>query len=201
MKIDVTKIDGYDSMSAEEKLQALENYEMPEPQKPDYTGYVTKEQFDKTSSELAEKKRQLRASMDETQAQKLKEQEEREELEEQLKALQESHAKLIQDNAIAENTAKLIGLNYDEALAKETAKAMVEGNIALVLDNYKKHLDSFEKKLKAEIMKTTPKPGADGENKGFTLKDLRAMSPMERAEYAQNHPEEYRELYATQTEE
>ena len=34
MKIDVTRIENYDSMTAEEKLQALENYEL------DYTGYV-----------------------------------------------------------------------------------------------------------------------------------------------------------------
>ena len=50
MKVDVSKIEGYESMSAEEKLKAIESYEFAEP---DYSGYVTKDTFDKTASEYS----------------------------------------------------------------------------------------------------------------------------------------------------
>ena len=55
-KIDVSTIEGYEEMTAEEKLAALEGFELPEP---DYTGYVKKELFDKASSEIAGYKKQI----------------------------------------------------------------------------------------------------------------------------------------------
>ena len=56
-KIDVSKIEGYAEMSAEDKLKALEAYEVPDP---DYSGYVKKDVFDKTAKELADKKKELK---------------------------------------------------------------------------------------------------------------------------------------------
>lgn len=78
-KIDVSKIEGYAEMSAEDKLKALEAFDIPDP---DYSGYVDKKLFDKTASELAEKKKELRNKLSEDEAAKLKEKEERDELEE-----------------------------------------------------------------------------------------------------------------------
>ena len=49
-KIDVSTIEGFANMTAEQKAEALANYEFPDP---DYTGYVKKDVFDKTASELA----------------------------------------------------------------------------------------------------------------------------------------------------
>ena len=58
MKIDLTKIEGYrEDMTAEEKLALLDKYEAPGA---DYTGYIKKDTFDKTASELAEAKRKLK---------------------------------------------------------------------------------------------------------------------------------------------
>ena len=74
MKLDLTKIEGYDKMTPEEKLKALEQYDVPDP---DFTGYVKKDMYDKTASELAEKKKQLQAKLTEDEAAKQKEQEER----------------------------------------------------------------------------------------------------------------------------
>jgi len=54
MKIDVTKISGYDSMSAEEKVAALESYD---------ANVVSKDVFDKTASDLAAKKKELAAHL------------------------------------------------------------------------------------------------------------------------------------------
>ena len=87
-KIDVSKIEGYAEMSAEDKLKALEAFDIPDP---DYSGYVDKKLFDKTASELAEKKKELRDKLSEDEAAKLKEKEERDELEEKYnKLLRES---------------------------------------------------------------------------------------------------------------
>ena len=61
MKLDLSKIEGYENMSVEDKLKALESYEIEE----DYTGYVKKDLFDKTASDLAEKKRELKAKLTE----------------------------------------------------------------------------------------------------------------------------------------
>ena len=49
-KIDVSQIEGYESMSVEDKLKALEGFEIPSP---DFSGHVKKDLFDKTASELA----------------------------------------------------------------------------------------------------------------------------------------------------
>ena len=55
-KIDISKIDGYADMTPEQKIAALEAFETEDP---DYSGYVKKDIFDKTASELAAKKKEL----------------------------------------------------------------------------------------------------------------------------------------------
>lgn len=187
MKIDVTKIDGYESMSAEEKLKALEEFDVDVPE-PDYTGYVKKEVFDKTASELAEKKKELRDKLSTDEAEKLKEKEERDKL-------QADYEKLLHETAVAKNKSNLLALGYDEKLADETAEAMANGDLDKVMANQKKHLESFEKKIRAEALKDTPKPTGDGGSDTMTLDSLRKMSSSERLAFSQQHPEEYRELY------
>ena len=167
-KIDVSKIEGYAEMSAEDKLKALEAFDIPDP---DYSGYVDKKLFDKTASELAEKKKELRDKLSEDEAAKLKEKEERDELE-------EKYNKLLRESAVS-----------------KTAEAMADGNLEKVFANQKKHLTSFEKRIRAEALKDTPKPTPDGDSKTMTLKKLREMNPADRLKFSQEHPEEYKELY------
>lgn len=188
-KIDVTQIEGYADMTAEEKLKALEALDLPDP---DYSGYVSKEQFDKTASELAAKKKELSEKLSEDERQKQEEQEQREEL-------QKKYDTLLRESTVSKNKAKLLGLGYEEKLADETAEAMADGNLDKVFANQKKHLDAVEKRVRAEVLKETPKPTGDGDSKTMTLKQLREMSPMERMKFSQEHPEEYKELYTNDT--
>lgn len=188
-KIDVTQIEGYADMTAEEKLKALEAFDVPDP---DYSGYVSKEQFDKTASELAAKKKELSEKLSEDERQKQEEQEQREEL-------QKKYDTLLRESTISKNKAKLLGLGYEEKLADETAEAMADGNLDKVFANQKKHLDAVEKRVRAEVLKETPKPTGDGDSKTMTLKQLREMSPAERMKFSQEHPEEYKELYTNDT--
>lgn len=186
-KIDVTKIKGYAEMSPEEKVAALEAFET----ETDYTGYVKKEVFDKTASELAAKKKELNNKLTEDEQQKQKELEEREEL-------QAKYDKLLKETEISKFKAKFIALGYDEALADESAEAMVNGDANKVFANQKKHLDSVEKKIRAETLKETPKPTGESETKSImTLDKLRSLSPVERERWSRQNPEEYRQLYNT----
>jgi hypothetical protein len=189
-KIDITKIEGYENMTAEEKLKALEEYEVPEA---DYTGYVKKDVFDKTASELAAKKKELNEKLSEDEKTRNEEQE-------KLTDLQTKYEALLKESEVSKFKAKLIGLGYEEKLAEETAQAMADGDTAKVFDNQKKHLDSVEKKIKADVLKSTPSPKEGGKaDEGMTLDKLRKLSPTEREAWARSNPEDYKQLYTDTT--
>lgn len=188
-KIDVTKIEGYKDMTPEQKLAALEAFEIEDP---DYSGYVKKDVFDKTASELAAKKKELNEKLSEDEQKKQKEQEEREEL-------QSKYEKLLHESEVSKFKAKLLGMGYEEKLADETAEAMADGDTDKVFANQKKHLDSVEKKVRAEALKNTPKPTPDGDSKTMTLEKLRKLSPIEREQWSRKNPEDYKALYTTES--
>lgn len=184
-KVDVTKIEGYADMSLEEKVVALEAYELADA---DYSGYVKKSVFDKTASELASKKKELREKLSEDEQKEQADKEAREKL-------QADYDKLLRESTISKCKAKFLGVGYDEKLAEETAIAMVDGDSEKIFANHKKHLDSVEKKVRAEVLKDTPKPTPDGDSKTMTLEKLRGMSSKERYDYSVKNPEEYKSLY------
>lgn len=184
-KIDIGRIEGYEAMTPEQKIAALEGYDTPDP---DYSGYVKKDVFDKTASELAEKKKQLQAKLTEDEAAKQKEQEARAEL-------QAKYETLLHESQVSKFKAKLLGMGYDEKLADETAEAMASGDTEKVFANQKKHLETVGKRIRAEVLKDTPKPTGDGDSKPMTLKKLREMSPADRLAFAESNPAEYKQLY------
>ena len=184
-KIDVSKIDGYADMTPEQKIAALEAFETAEP---DYTGWVKKDVFDKTASELAAKKKELNAKLTEDEQAKLKEQEEREKL-------QNAYDALLRENQIAKFKNELLGMGYDDKLAADTAQAMADGDTAKVFDNQRRQMEIVQKNARAEALKATPKPQPDGGSKTMTLDSFRKLSSQERLAYAENHPEDYKALY------
>ena len=185
MKINTANIKGYGEMTPEEKIKALEAYEMAEP---DYTGYVKKEVFDKTASDLAESKKQLREKMS---ADEIKAKEDAEKQEK----LQSEYDALVKKVALSENKAKLLALGYEDKLAGETAEAMLEGNLDKVFANQKKHLEAVEKQIREDVLHNTPKPEGGNSSNTMTKEKFRAMSATERYEYSQAHPEEYKQIY------
>ena len=150
-------IEGFESMTAEQKVEALLKVEVPE--KVDLAGYVKKDLFDKTASELAEAKKTLKGKMSEDEAAKAQADADR-------KALEDKYAELLKKSTIAEHTAKYIAMpGYDEKLARETAEALYEGNMEAVFANQQKANAAYEKKLRAEMVKQDPKPdGAGGDD-------------------------------------
>jgi hypothetical protein len=183
-KIDVTQIEGDEGMTPEGKNKALEEFDTPDL---DPALYVSKKQFDKVASELAEKKRELKEKKGVEGEAAAKEQE--------LETMKGELDALRRESNISKNKAKLVAMGYEEALADETAEAMVDGDTEKVFANQKKHLSSVEKRVRAEILKSTPKPTPDGETNTMTLDKLRGMSATERLKYSQEHPDEYRQLY------
>jgi hypothetical protein len=149
-KIDVSTIEGYEEMTAEEKLAVLEGFELPEP---DYTGYVKKELFDKASSEIAGYKKQIFEKMTAEEAAKA-------EADEKMAAIQQELEQLRQDKVVQEYTAQFLSIGYDKELASETAVALQRGDMNTVFLNQTKFATLREKALKAELMKNTPKPPA-----------------------------------------
>lgn len=175
-----------EGMTFEEVETALESVTIPEDNSAEIERL--KNALSKSNSEAAGYKKQLREKMTEDEQKKQREQEEREEL-------QNKYDKLLRESVIAKNKAKLVALGYDESLADETAEAMADGDSEKVFTNQQKHLASFEKKVRAEALKNTPKPTPDGDSKTMTLEKFRKLDPAERHKFYTEHPDEYKELY------
>ena len=184
-KIDFSRIEGYETMSAEEKLAALEALDLPEP---DYSGYVKKDVADKYATEAANFKKQLRERMSEDEAAKAK-------AAEDMAAVMQELESLRADKAVSEYTAQFMGIGYDEALAKSTATALQRGDMTAMFKNHAKFVADREKALKAELLKTTPTPPAGEGTKGVTKEDFSKMNLAEKAKFAAENPEQYKEFY------
>lgn len=182
MKIDTTKIEGYADMTAEEKLAALEAYDV------DTTGLVRKDLLDKAASEAAAYKKQLR--------EKLSADEQAEaERQEALKSMQAELETLRAEKAVEAATKKWMGLGYSEQLATETAKAMVSGDTEKVFANHARFIAEKEKSLRAQLLKDTPTPPSGEGSQGMTKEDFRKLSLPEKDAFAREQPERYKEFY------
>lgn len=184
--IDTSKIEGYENMTAEEKVQALEAYAIADP---DYSGYVKKDTFDKTASELAQAKKDLKARMSDEEKAKA-------ESEALLQQYKEKAETLQREKDISDNKAKLISIGYDDTLATETATAMVNGDLATVLKNQQTLIESVKKLAKGEAMASTTPPAGkatDG-TKTVTKAEFDNMSYKERNDLFNSNPDLYNEL-------
>ena len=184
-KIDFSKIEGYETMSAEEKLAALEALELPDP---DFTGWVKKDVADKYASEAANFKKQLREKMTEEEAAKAKASEERDAI---MAELEHYRTK----DAINEYTTQFMGIGYDESLARSTATALQKGDMTVMFKNHAKFVADREKALKAELLKSTPTPPAGEGDKGTTKEMFQKMTLAEKQKFATENPEAYKEFY------
>lgn len=154
--IDTSKIENFESMTTEQKLDALLKAEIPE--SIDMSKYVSKDVFDKKASETAALAKQLKDKMTDDEVKKAEDEKALADLRAELETLRK-------DKTVSEYTAKYIALGYDKDLAADTAKAMAEGNMAKVFENGEKHRIAIEKKIKESLLNDTPKPdGAGGNN-------------------------------------
>lgn len=168
-KIDVSKIEGYKEMTPEQKLAALEAYELADP---DYSGYVSKSVFDKKASEAAELSKQLKAKMtadEQAEAERAA----------AAKAMQDELETLRKEKAVSSLKAEYIALGYDAELAAKAAQAKADGDTNTELETMKLFLQAQKQAYIKEALEGTPRPPAGcGKNK-LTSEQLNAMTDEE----------------------
>lgn len=156
--IDTSSIEGFETMTADQKVEALLGVQIPE--QVDTTGMIQKTQFDRVSSELAEAKRQLKSKMTDDEAAKAAN-------DQQIADMQAEIQQLKLEKMESAYKAKYLAMpGFDEKLAEDTAKAMAAGDMDKVFANQAKANVAYEKSLRAELMKSNPRPdgsGASGE--------------------------------------
>lgn len=157
MKIDFSLIQGYETMSAEDKLKAIEALDLidPEVEKLRADAKKQKDLIDKYTGEISSLKKAQSAGLSAAE-QKTKEQEE------VLADLQSKYNELLKKNTISTYATKYLALGYDETLALSTATALAEGDMDTVFANSEKFKAGLEKQFKAEAVKNTMKPDGKG---------------------------------------
>ena len=186
-KLDTSRIAGYETMTPEQKVAALEELEYD-----DHSAELERAMtaVTKANGEAAEWKRKHNALLTEDELKRQKEAEERQAIMDELEALRT-------EKLISGYKTSFMANGYDEALADATARALAAGEMDKVFANQKAFQEAHDRALTAQLMGNTPKPAGDGATAStvMTLDALRKMSPGERAEFANTHPDEYKSLY------
>ena len=178
-KIDVSKIEGFDTMTQEQKLEALQGFDFPDP---DYSGYVKKDLYDKAASDVAAWKKKHHDLLSEDERKQQEEAEKWANMEQELAGLKK-------EKTVSEYKAKLVSQGYDEELATATATAMESGDMATVFANNQKFLEGYKKQVIADQLKRTPR-GADGGTSGaMTKADFLKLDTKSQMEFIKNNPD------------
>ena len=177
------QIENYENMTPEEKVAALEAYE------PDMSGTVSKAVFDKTASELASVKKQLREKQTDEEAKAAERAAKDAEIMAELEALR-------REKLVGTYVTSYMAMGYDEKLAKATAEAMAKGDTETVFKNQKLHLENREKALRTELLKQTPPPAGGNPDTAMKKEEFVKMSLAEKQRFARENPEQYKAFYA-----
>lgn len=165
ISIDTSKIDGYTDMSAEEKVAALEAFQLDD-RSAELERY--KSALTKSNSEAASWKRKHNELLSEEERKKAEQDEAFNSMQEELKALRE-------EKAVNENVTKFIALGYDEQTAKDCGKALANGDFEKVFEAQKKFNENLEKKVKSDLLKGTPAPQSGATTKTMTKQEIMAI--------------------------
>lgn len=178
-------INGWDTMTAEQKLEALAGIDFPEAV--DLSGHVPKTQFDKVSSELAAAKKSLKDKMtaeESAQAQYA----------EELKKAQERAEAFEKELSITKHTAEYLKLGYEPDLAKEAAEALSGGDTAKLFEIQQKFNAAQQQKFKTELEKKQfpgGSGGADSADPAVAFAQSRAKAKNEAAKTANDAMKHY----------
>ena len=71
----------------------------------------------------------------------------------------------------------------------------MNGETDKVFANQKKHLESVEKKIREEVLASTPRPTGGNGSETMTLEKFKKMPIEEQYKFSVEHPEEYKMLY------
>lgn len=173
-KIDVSKIEGYSEMSAEEKLAALEAYEFEAPAPSTDTESKLKEALSRANGDAAEWKRKYRATLDDAKRAEEERAEKDRERDEEL-------ATLRKERQIDKLMAQYLAAGYSAELAAASAKAQAEGDTETVVANQLKFIEETKSKLEAEALGKQPPITPGQPPKGETDDDKLAQTMLKYA--------------------
>jgi len=145
MKIDTSKIEGFEAMSAEDKLNAVLGLEIPDPVDNSSEIDKLKTTLSKANAEAAEWKRQFREKQSES---------ERAEAEraEREKARDEELMQLRRERTISQLEAEYLAAGYSKEMAAESAKASADGDTSTVLRIQTAFLEQTRKEIEAAAL-------------------------------------------------
>ena len=148
-KIDTSTIEGFENMSAEEKVNALLSFEIAEPKNNDAEILKLKNSLSKSNSEAADYKRKLQEKMTEDERKEALRKESEEAMKNELEALRK-------EKTVSTYKASFLGLGYAEELAQATAEAMSNGDMATVFANQKLFNEAQAKAFLEKSMSQQP---------------------------------------------
>ena len=184
--LDTSKIEGYAEMSAEEKVKALEALEI-EDNAAELERY--KNATTKANSEAAEYKRKLKA-LEEKASQGSSD------TEKQIADLKEQIETLNREKSISERTASFLKIGMSEDIAGKCSEAFTNGDSEAFFAAMGSFITEHDKAFKAELLKSTPRPGSEGgKAPEMTKEKLKKMSLEERMAFANEFPDEYNKIY------
>lgn len=150
MKIDVKKIEGFDAMSAEEKLNALLGYEIEEP-KHDESAEITKYKtlISKANAEAAKYKDELRAKQTEAERAEADRAENERKLQEELQNYRTKER-------VSSYKANFMAAGFDAETASVMAKSLPEGVSDEFFASTKSFLETQKQTLLSEAINKQP---------------------------------------------
>ena len=150
MKIDTTKIENYAELSVEDKLKALEDYEIDIPAPKD-SDEVTKLKtaLSKANGEAAEWKRQYREKQTEAERAEAERAEHEQAIEEELKALR-------RDKSVSGYMTSCLALGYDKDLAQKAAEAFADNDAAAIMACQQEFLVAKQKEIEMNALNKHP---------------------------------------------
>ena len=175
-----------EGMSVEEIETALKDIDLPTDNSAEIDRL--KQALSKSNSEAADYKKQLREKMS---AEEVKAKEDADRIEE----LTKERDALLREKTVAGYKAQFLALGYDEGLAGASAEAMANGEMSKVFANQKKQHEAIEKKIRADVLKDTPKPEGGNSSETMTKEKFSKMPIEEQFKFSVEHPEEYKKLY------
>ena len=168
-KIDTSGIENFDTMTPEQKIEALLGFEYDDGadkiKAAEDNAAKMKSAFDKAASEAAAYKKQYNAKLTDEERTK-------QESEAALKAMQEKLAEYEKRDKISNATAAFLKSGFDEKSATAAAEAFTNGDIDAFATAVKAFKASVETATKSSLMAGNPKPEGGTEPKLRTKEDI-----------------------------
>lgn len=188
-KYDTSKIADFETMDADALRSLISGIEIPDDKSAEFSKLQTayqnvKASFDRTSAELADAKKREKANMTADEAAKA-------EQEAAMRELTEKYEALLKESTVSKHTASFTALGFESKLAEETAKALADGDTEKLFLNLGKYKADYEKSVRADVIKGTPKPSDAGSGEKYKTKEdiLKITDAKKRQEAIAANPE------------